>query len=205
MGDSEKADQAVAFVVDNWDALGVEEHAGMLYLPASIKRRTKAGGVESTSVALRNVSNHHKFKCRSMARDYAKQYELDLDRDAALVEEIENFALLTFALRDPKPPHDQHVPSLTALLDRYDAQSLAEVWGRYNSWVEMLDPRFGEMSEDDLWNCIVRIAAEKNAGFLAAMPGYAQATCIVFMARAALTSPTRPSWLQSPETIKRAS
>jgi hypothetical protein len=198
-------DKAVAFVVDNWDALGVEEQGGVLYLPAKIKRRKVDGSVDETEVRLRNVTNHHKFTCRALARDYAKGFKLDVDRDASFIDEIENYALLAFAIRDPKPPYDQHVPNLPALIDTYDAQSLAEIWGRYNAWVEMLDPRFGEMSEDDLWNCIVRIATEKNAGFLAAIPGYAQATSIVFMAREALSSPRRPSWLQSSETSKPVS
>jgi hypothetical protein len=203
--DTEKIDKAVAFVVDNWDGLGVEEQGGVLYLPAKIKRRTKAGGVEDEPVTLRNVTNHHKFKCRAMARQYAKGFELDLDRDATLIDEIENYALLSFAIRDPKPPFDQHVPTLPALIERYDTQSLAEVWGRYCAWVEMLDPRFGELSEDDLWNTIVRIAAEKNPGFLAATAGHAQATLIVFMAKEALNSPRRPSWLQPLETFKAVS
>jgi hypothetical protein len=202
VADSEKA---IAFVVDNWDSLGVEEHGGVLLLPVTIKRRNKTGGYDETPVMLRNVTNDHRFKCRATAREYAARCKLDLDRDAELVDEIENYAILSFAIRDRKPPHDQHVPGPGELLARYDVQSLAEVWGRYNAWVETLDPRFGDLDEDKLWNCITRIAAEKNPGFLAAMPGYAQATCIVFMARAALSSPTRPSWLQPPETFKAVS
>lgn len=199
---AEETDKAVAFVVDNWEALGVEENDGVLYLPASIKRRNKAGGTDEEPVMLRNVTNHHKFKCRAAAREYAKTFNLDLDRDATLVEEIENYALLSYAIRDRKAPYDQHVPGIPELVQRYDAQSLAELWGRYNMWVAMLDPRFGELSEDDLWNCIVRIAREKNAGFLVAMPGHAQATCIVYMAKEALNSPRRPSWLQPSEISK---
>ena len=202
---SETTEKAIAFVIDNWDGLGVEEHDGVLLLPVDIKRRNKAGGVDATPVMLRNVTNAHKFSVRAKARAFAKAHDLDLDRDATLVEEVENYALLAFAIRDRKPPHDQHVPGMLELLERYDAQSLAEVWGRYNEWLNMLDPRFGEMNEDDLWTCITRIAKEQNAGFLAGLPPFAQSTCIVCMAREALNSPRRPSWLQPPEISRAAS
>jgi hypothetical protein len=197
-------DRAVGFAIDNWEALGVAEHDGSLFLPTSIKHRRKDGGVSETLVMLRNVSNHNRFKARIEARGYAKTIGLDLDRDAALVDEIENYALLVYAIRDRKPPHDQHAPDLATLIQRYDTQSLAELWGRYNIWIEMLDPRYGEMTEDDLWNTIVRIAREKNAGFLAGIPVHAQPTFIVCMAEAALSSPMRPSWLKPPETSPAA-
>jgi hypothetical protein len=92
VADSEKA---IAFVVDNWDSLGVEEHGGVLLLPVTIKRRNKTGGYDETPVMLRNVTNDHRFKCRATAREYAARCKLDLDRDAELVDEIENYAINT--------------------------------------------------------------------------------------------------------------
>lgn len=204
MATEDPVERAASFVIDNWPALGVTEHRGILHLPTSIKRRNASGGVDEVPVALRNVTHEHKFKSRTTARAYALRLKLDLDRDAGLVEEIENYSLLAYAIRDPQPPHDQHVPHLDALLELYDTQSLAEIWGRYNTWVDMLDPRFGELSSEQLWQTVVRIAKERDPGFLCAMPGYAQGTFIVAMAREALHSPNRPSWLQSSSTSNAA-
>jgi hypothetical protein len=193
-------DKAVRITLDNWPELGVQEQGGVLYLPATIKRRDASGGVTETPVMLRNVSNDHKFKSRVIARAYAKKISLDIDRDKDLVTDIENYALLAFAIRDARKPYDQHVPDVGSLIDLYDAQSLAELWGRYNMWVDMLDPRFGDLSAEQLWQVIVRVAKERTPGPFFGMPGYAQFTCIVLMAEQALLSPSRPSWLQPPST-----
>ena len=194
-----QVDAAVAFVIDNWESLGVQEHDGALHMPASIQRRNKAGGLDAVPVMLRNVTNHHRFKARTEARRLATELKLDLDRDSDQVDQLENYALLAFAIRDPKT-FDQLVINAEALARSYDTQALAVVWGVYNTWIEMLDPRFGQMTAEQLWLAISRIAREKTPAFLAAMPGYAQFTCVVLMAQEALLSPRRPSWLQSSAT-----
>jgi hypothetical protein len=192
--------KGAAFVVDNWDALGIEEHAGVLHMPASIQRRNKKGGLDSIPVMLRNVTNAHKFSARTQARSYAVDaLHFDLDRDAHLVEQLENYAILAYAIRDPKT-YDQHAPNVEALLKLYDTQSLLVLWGIYNTWIEMLDPRYGKMDGDQLWQVILRIAQEKSVAPLVAMPGFEQFTCMVLMAEQALLSPKRPSWLRSSET-----
>jgi hypothetical protein len=60
------------------------------------------------------------------------------------------------------------------------------------------------MSGDQLWQTIVRIAKEKTPVPLVSMSSVTQFSCIVAMAEAALDSPKRPSWLQSPSTSKAA-
>jgi len=197
-------DRATRITIENWQALGVEEHAGVLHMPAAIKRRTATGAVEETRVMLRNVTNEHRFRCRNAAREHAKLMKLDLDRDRDMVGEIENYALLAYAIRDPKS-FDQHVPGVAELVSRYDAQSLVELWGVYNAWLEMLDPRYGELDDEQLWQVIVRIAKEKHIGPLVALPGVEQHSCIIAMALAALRSPMAPSWLQPPETLRQVS
>jgi hypothetical protein len=196
---TDRVETAAAFVIDNWDALGIEEHEGVLHMPATIKRRNKAGGHTDVPVMLRNVTNHHRFRARLQSRELASKLKLDLERDADYLSDLENYALLAYAVRDPKT-YDQHVPDAETLLNLYDNQSLVDLWGRYNVWVEMLDPRFGQMDADQLWQVIVRIAREKTPAPLVSMPGHAQYTCMVLMAREALLSPNRPSWLQSSET-----
>lgn len=199
----EQVEAAVQFLTDNWEALGVQEHNDVLHMPASIQRRNKSGGVDAVPVMLRNVTNMHKIRARTLSRELALKLKLDLDRDTDQVEQLENYALLAYAIRDPKT-YDQHVPDAEALLQRYDTQSLTVLWGQYNSWIDMLDPRFGKMDGDQLWQTIVRIAREKSVGPLVSMPSVMQFTCIVAMATAALDSPKRPSWLQSSATSKAA-
>lgn len=201
----DKIESAATFVMDNWDALGVTEADGTLHVPAAIKRRNKKGGIDEVPVALRNPTNAQKFRARLQARAYALELKMDLDRDARIVDDIENYAILTYAIREPKAPHDQHVKTIDDLLRLYDTQSLTELWGRYNIWIEMLDPRFGSMDAEDLWKVIARVATEKTPAPLACMPTHVQFTCIVCMAREALHSPNRPSWLAPPATFKAVS
>ena len=203
MAETPSIDDAVRFVIDNWESLGVTEHGGALHLPTTIKRRNVSGGLDETPVALRNITNAQKFQSRTIARRYALDNSLDLDRDRLLIEDIENYAVLTFAIRDPKPPHDQHVNGVDRLLAIYDTQSLAELWVRYNSWIDMLDPRFGQLSNEQLWQVTARVAKEMDPGFLSVLPGYEQATYIVLLAQEALLSPRRPSWLQPPSTSRQ--
>jgi hypothetical protein len=199
-----QVEAAASFVVDNWEGLGVQEHGGFLHMPANILRRNKAGGVDQVPIMLRNVTNAHRFSARVESRQLALELKLDLDRDQDQVEQLENYALLAYAIRDPKT-YDQHVKTAKGLLQLYETQSLTVVWGVYNTWIDMLDPRFGSMDAEQLWQVIVRVAREKTPAPLVAMPGPVQFTCIVLMAQAALLSPSRPSWLQSSETSTPAS
>lgn len=190
-------EKAVAITLDNWELLGVAEHEGHLHMPAAIKRRNARGVVVEQPVMLRNVTNEQRYQSRKLARAHALEHGLDLDRDRDVVAEIENWAILAFAIREPTKPFDQHVMTVGELTSMYETQSLVELWGRYNLWVDMLDPRFGEMSNEQIWQAIARIHAEKNPSFLASFGGYAQATIITCMADLCMTCPTRPSWLQS--------
>lgn len=190
-------EKAVALTLDNWEQLGVQEQDGVLHLPASIKWRNGKGGVDETPVMLRNVTNAHRFKARKEARAFALAQGLDLDRDKDVTDELENWSILVYAIRDAEKPFDQHIASLDDLTATYDTQSLVELWGRYNVWVDMLDPRFGEMTDEQLWQAIARIYTEKNPSFLVSFGGSAQATIITCMAALCMSSPMKPSWLHS--------
>jgi hypothetical protein len=180
-------EKSARIALDNWDALGVEEHQRELYLPAEIKRRNKAGGIEAVPVLVRNARNYERSKARVEGRRMAETTGLDIDRDKDLVAQFETFSLLSYVTVDPKT-YIQHVGKPEELMLRYDTQSLVELYGRYSVWTDMLDPRFGEMSADQLWGVIERIAREKNPSPLVACPGYEQITCIVLMAEVAYNS-----------------
>lgn len=192
-------DRAAAAILENWAALGVEESDGALHKPATIKRRTKAGGLEGVAVMLRPVSNAQRVKARTRSRAWALRLELDLDRDRDLVEELENYSLLAFAIRDPGS-FTQHVADGEQLFAMYDNHSLSAVWGEYDAWLRMLHPSFGDFDGEALWRVIARVRAEADLTPLAGLPGIAQANCLLLMAREACCSPNAPSWAQSSVT-----
>lgn len=193
---ADKVEQITRLVLDNWDAIGVEEHDGVLHMPAAIKRRDKTGAIAEVPVRLRNITNRHRVTARTESRAWAKRLELDLDRDADLVEQLENYCILAFAVRDPET-FDQHVPSGEHLWRLYEPGSLDELWGVYDAWVRMLHPSFATFDAEQMWRVIARIKAEANLAPLAAMPGIAQASCMLLMAAEACSSPNAPSWLRS--------
>jgi len=192
--------RTVEISLDNWDAIGVEELDGVLYMPATIKRRSKVGGVVEVPVMLRGITGPHRIRCRTAARTWALNADLDLDRDSDLVGELESYSILAFAIRDPEPPYIQHVVDGPTLFERYDNPSLDELWGRYDAWHRMLHPDFGKYDAEQMWQIIAAIKAGADITPLAAMPGVAQATCMLVMAQAACSSPTAPSWVRSLET-----
>jgi hypothetical protein len=187
----------VALGLGAFEELGVFEKDGKLYLPTRIKVRTASGGVGTAQEALlTTVSPQQRYTARAKAREWALKLKLDLDRDAKHVDEMENYWLLAFALRDPQT-RSQLEETADSLVKRFHDFSLKETWHRYNHWCELMDPRYGEFSNEQIWQVIAEIAASGTLYPLVAMPGFEQATCVVFMARAARTSPSAPSWLSS--------
>jgi len=201
---SDDVERAVSLVLENWDQIGVEERDGILHLPASIKRRNVTGGVDETPVRLRVVSNVVKVKARVEARAWAAKRSLDLDRDSDLVDMYENYCILAVAIRDTDC-HTQHVPDADTLWQDYEPSSIDELWGRYDAWVRMQHPSFGNWDGEKMWQVIARIKQRSDISFLAGMPGFEQASCILLMAREACCSPNAPSFARSSGTSTPAS
>ena len=196
-------ERVVQLTLENWEEIGVQESPdGILHLPATIKRRNAKGGIEEERVLLRNVSNPQRFKARTSARAWAKKLELDLDRDNALVDELENYSILAYAIRDLE--FIQHMPDAEHLFKTYGVQALGELWGTYDAWVRMLHPSFGTWDGEKLWKVIARVRSGSTIAPLAVLPGIEQASCLLFMAREAALSPNAPSWLASSATSTRA-
>jgi hypothetical protein len=196
---ADDVERAVALVLENWDQIGVEERDGILHMPASIKRRNAQGGVSETPVRLRVVPNGIKVRARVQARAWALKEKLDLDRDSDLVEMFEEYVILSFAIRDTDC-HTQHVPDPETLWRDYDPASISELWGRYDAWVRMQHPSFGAYDGEKMWRIIAQIKARADISFLAGMPGFEQASCILLMAREACCSPNAPSFARSSGT-----
>ena len=203
MADAE-VEHAVRLTLENWDQIGVEERDGILHLPAAIKRRLVDGSVSEVPVRLRVVSNPVKVRARTEARAWALKEKLDLDRDRDLVEMYEEYCILAHAIRD-LDCHTQHVPDALTLWREYEPSSIAELWGRYDAWVRMQHPSFGTFDAEQMWQVIARIKARSDISFLAAMPGFEQASCLLLMAREACNSPNAPSFARSSGISTRAS
>jgi hypothetical protein len=197
----DKVTRALRLSLDcDWTDLGTLEHEGSLLWPATLQRRKADGSLAEVAVMLRPLSNAQRFRARVRAREWAARLKLDLDRDKDFVEDLENYECLAFAIRDPKPPYDQHVIDGPALFDAHSTASLATLWSRLNQLTEVMDPRYGDLSAEELWRVAAAVAHRGEPSPLAGMPGFAQATWLVLMARAACSSPSAPSLLRSLST-----
>jgi len=203
---SEAFERAVkhAFETD-WSDLGIEESKeGLLHFPDTLQRRKANGSLQSVEIMLRVPGNMQRVHARKRSRKMLDELELDKDEDRDFLEELEKYELLAYAMRDRKPPYVQHVPDGMSLWKSYDLTSLGKLNTRLALITEACDPRYGELTADEIWKVAMRIAAGGSASPLADIAGFDQATCITFLAREALKSPTAPSWAQSPSTSKPA-
>jgi hypothetical protein len=205
--DRRKADdelnRVVQLTLENWDLIGVVEGDGIQHLPCPIKRRNSKGGLDDVeTVWLRNITNEQRYKARVRSREWAAELKLDLARDADLVDQLENFEILAYAIRDSE--WIQHYPRGVDIFKAYGPGELDQIWSRYDAWCRMLHPSFGSWDAEQLWTLIAKVRAHSDISPLAVMPGREQANCLLFMAREACCSPNAPSWLRSSVTLTRA-
>ena len=171
---TKKIRRAVDIVLERWDALAVVEQEGRLYLPASIKRRRADNGLDETPIMLALLTNPQRVRARQQARQLEQKLGLDPERDADLCTDLDAYATLSFAIRDAKHPYDQHVPDAETLWKTYDQPSIIELWGVYERWRDVLDPRCGELTAEEVWRVIGAIKERRSLDPLAAMPSVAQ-------------------------------
>lgn len=184
-----------------WDELGiVEDETGALLLPVELRKRTKDGGVKGQAAMLRPLENRQKISARKRAREWFEELALDYEKDKDFFDELENYQLLAFALRDADPPHLQHEYDAKALFDRYSSGELMSTFERLQQWTDVCDPRYGDLEAKEMWEVIQRIARDGNPSFLAGMRSFEQLTCITFMAQEASRSPRAPWSPQPPRT-----
>lgn len=198
----DEINRVVQLTLENWDAIGVVEGDGILHLPCAIKRRDAKGGIAEEKIWLRNITNEQRYRARVRSREWAGELKLDLAKDADLVDQLENFEILAYAIRDAE--FVQHFPRGVDIFKAYGPGSLDEIWARYDAWCRMLHPSFGSWDAEQLWQLIAKVRAHSDISPLAVMPGREQANYVLFMAREACLSPNAPSWLQSSVTLTRA-
>lgn len=164
-----------------------------------IRRRQRDGTWKAEPVRVRIVRGKLLAMCRAKARAWFRDNGLDEDRDKDLFDDIEQAHILALAIRTPTPPHAQYA-DVEELLQDYDEASLQDVLSRISVYRQLLDPRESNLTEEDVWQKIAAVARREHLGPLADIAGHEQASCVIFMARMALQSPTGQSWLQSTET-----
>lgn len=195
----------IELTLEHFKELGVEEDQGKLYLPVELRQRAADGSATVISPAVMCLpTNRQRIRARTESRALGQKLGLDLDRDRDHYDQLENYALLAFCLRDPKTK-GQLEPTLEGLLDRFLDTTLNQMWTTLNAWCDLLDPRYGELTTEQLWRVIAAVAVGGATIPLGAMPTFEHHTCIVLMAREALRSPNAPSWLASLPTSASAS
>lgn len=207
--DTNAFDRAVKTALDGrYDELGiVEDGKGQLLMPAAIQRRKKDGTLEDVPVMLRVPTTAQRHKARKEARERINKLGLDEEKDVGMFSELESFALLAFAIRDPDPMDDgtyvQHRKSaqlLEAVDDSgdkkgtgYMPKSLSALWAKLDAFAESTDPRFGDLEGEDMWKVIERIAHVGNASPLADIAGFEQNSLVTSMAKMLVKSRTENS------------
>jgi|GEM_PF-3423020 len=179
-----------------WAELEVVEHeAGQPMFKDTIRRR-KGAGWEEIPVRVRVPRGGDHLKARKAARAWFKELDLDPKADKDLFDEVEQFCILSRAIREPEPPHAQFADA-QELVDQFDEGSLSEVLDHINVYKRQLDPRDHEMSEDEIVETIIAIRRCGHLGPLTGIAGPAQPSFLLSMAYAASTSPTVQSYAQS--------
>jgi hypothetical protein len=168
------------------EELEVIEHAGRLHFHDKIRRIKKDGSFEDVPVLVRVPRAVEVMQARNEAVKLFKKHGLDRTADADLFDQLDTIAVLSRAIRDPKPPHDQFQP-LDFLLSNnhgegFDTESLMDVWTRLEAYRKLVDPRITECSEDDAIRAAVAIERVRNITPLAVIAGHELDSCIVTMA-----------------------
>lgn len=197
--DRAKLERVHELSLENFEALGVLEAEGDLYLPTTLKTRNKTGKFDELEVLLRAPTREQQRFARLLSRELCHKQKLDPKLDEDHFKLAENHHLLWYAIRD-RETRGQLEPVYSDLLARFTDQTLAECWTRLQLWIDMQDPRYGKLSGAELWRVTASIAMGGNMLPLAGMEGYEQATCIVAMAQEACLSPNAPSSLSSRST-----
>jgi hypothetical protein len=193
---AKEVDPIAALRGKSWEELEALEAGDRVLFPDQIRFRDRRGALREIDIAVRVLRAPERRKARVEARKRAVAEGLDLDRDADQCDVLDRLHQLAFAIREAKPPHEQHAtPEM--LEGHYDLSSLDELWERYQVYEERQDPRLDITDEATMWAAIGAVAKAGNPLPLAGLASRFQQSCIVFMARASLLSPTFKSFLDS--------
>lgn len=192
-----------------WRDLGVKESEHGPALPCTIRVRRHDGSIGETPILLVVPSDTQRFRAIKRAREVALDNELDPNRNPdgqhhKIIEYLENREELAFAVREESGT--QMFLNGSELEKTIPNQRQVEaLYAKLDEWKLMCDPRFSDLTGEDLWNVISEIARTGTIDPLARIDGLAQIECITLSAREALKSPSAPSSRRSSSTSGSAS
>lgn len=146
----------------SWAELEILEHDGYLLFPDQLMRRQADGSFKARPILLRVPRPHEKRQARVESRARALQAGLDLDRDADLVDDLENMHLLSNAVRNNTSPYEPLEPDVPTFEKMFDHASLNRTWARLQALHRLLDPRPDEISEGEMLALLSKIAKERS-------------------------------------------
>ena len=107
-------------------------------------------------------------------------------------DNIDSFAILARALREPKPPHGRAY-LLSILIESFPQESLFALYQRLDFYVRLFSVRADEITSEVFFAVVSEIARVKNVSPLVAIAGDAPASFIVRMAEELSSSRTSRS------------
>lgn len=183
-----------------WEQLEVLRHeSDRLMFPGEIRRRDEKGGlvVKKVRVCVPVPEDHVRARVEAIAW-FSTQKGMDRARDADLFGEMEQLVLLARAIRSGDAPYPQLMDHTE--LARWDEASIQDIQERINIFKLLVDPREGELDDEQFWRSLLAVGRGATIGPLVDMSGPVQLTFLLRMARLALTCPEAQSWLRSSET-----
>ncbi len=194
---------AAWFAGKTFEELGAIEHSGHLLFPDALRKRGPKGEEVRVEVMVRVPTDLDRSLARidalEFVRDQAKSARnietVDQARAAVGPEVFENLDTTAIVARctfERKPPHQQFL-LLPLLLASWPRSSVYDLFDRIDYLSDLIDPRMGELTEEQIWLAVGAIAKVRNISPLGAMRGPLQSSFIVRMADLLWNSAMRPS------------
>lgn len=186
MEDPESPDDVHDHVIEqllgkDWGELEVLEHAGYLLFPDTLIKRERDGTFKQIPVTLRVPREPDMRKARVAARAIFQKEGLDEKADRVMFANLENFCILSQAIRNATPPHEPWEDDPQVLESKYDKSSLVQLWEKLERLHQVIDPAPDKISKQEMVLLIAAIAKERNLGPLAVYGSAAQTSFVVTM------------------------
>ncbi len=177
------------------ELLAVEQHNGLHLFPEALRRRgtdglearedvlvcvpTKAICAEARLDAIIHVQR--------MARDRKLKLTVETMEQAqsvvgvALFDDFDTYAIVSRCTFEPKLGKDgpQRFALMDLLLANYPQPSIFDLFDRLQFYLDLVDPRVPELSEEEFWASIAAVARCRNISPLSVMRGALQAGLVV--------------------------
>lgn len=183
----------------SWEDHQAVEFQDYILFPDVLLKRKADGTTEETPVMIRVPRMAELRKCRLTARAFAAEEGLDPRLDKDMCDDIETMHILTVAIRNAKPEHEQWTMDAADLEKHYDKPCLVQIWQKLDAYTTVVDPRPGDLSPQETLLLIAKLAKERHLGPLAVYGSDVQTTFIVGMANQLLSFLSQQSSLELSE------